>query len=72
MRMIKPTGHFRRDFEGAKKDPLGHHLDATLTKVTDTLGLDRASPLSPVPNPAWCNYFVTTSYVASNASLLTP
>ena len=46
MRIIRPTGHFRRDYERAKKDPLGHRLDATLTKVTDMLAADTPLPAS--------------------------
>ena len=44
MRMIKPTCHFRRDFERAKKGPLGHRLDVMLAKVTDMLATDIPLP----------------------------
>jgi hypothetical protein len=53
MRTIKPTPHFRWDFERtkferAKKDPFGYRLDATLAKVTDMLAAD-----TPLP-ATWC------------------
>jgi mRNA interferase YafQ len=44
MRTTKPTSYFRQDFNRAKKDPLGHRLDAMLAKVTDMLAADMPLP----------------------------
>ena len=49
MRTIKPTPHFRRDFERTrfertKEDTFGRRLDGRLAKVTDMLAADAPLP----------------------------